>query len=97
MIDCGKVTETICYVTTRSSSGSNDFQVAQVNFNSLTSFKYYDFNSEDYTIASISAVNDEGVIGSAHKKSSDNEHTFYRYNYTSEALVWAVSSPNIGK
>ena len=80
-----------------SSSGNNDIQVAQVNFNSLSSIKYYDINSEDYTTASIAAVNDEGVIGSAHKKSSSNEHTFYRYNYTSEALVWAVSSPNIGK
>ena len=97
MIDCSKVTETICYVTTRSSTTTLNIQVAQVNFNSLTSFKYYDINIEDYTTASISAVNDEGVIGSAHKKISDNEHTFYRYNYTSEALDWAVSSANIGK
>ena len=97
MIYCSKVTETICYVTTISFIGKTDIQVAQVNFNSLTSIKYYDINSEDYTTASIAAVNDEEVIGSAHKKSSDNEHTFYRYNYTSEALVWAVSSANIGK
>ena len=97
MIYCSKVTETICYVITRSSSAAEDTQVAQVNFNSLSSFKYYDINSEDYTTTSISAVNDEEVIGSGHKKISDFEHTFYRYNYTSEALVWAVSSPNIGK
>ena len=97
MIDCSKVTETICYVTTRSSTGSLHIQVAQVNFNSLRSFKYYDINSDDYTTASISAVNDEGVIGSAHKKISDNEHTFYRLNYTSDDFDWAISSANIGK
>ena len=74
-----------------------DILVAQVDFNSLTSFKYYDINSIDYTTASISAVNDEEVIASAHKKISDHEHTFYRYNYTSETLDWAVSSANIGK
>ena len=75
-----------------------DILVAQVDFNSLTSFKYYDVNDNDYTTASISAVNDEEVIGSAHERRSNNyEHTFYRYNYTSEALVWAVSSANIGK
>ena len=97
MIDCSKVTETICYVTTRSSTTTLNIQVAQVNFNSLRSFKYYDINSDDYTTASISAVNDEGVIGSAHKKISDNEHTFYRLNYTSDDFDWAVSSANIGK
>ena len=72
-------------------------QVAQVNFNSLTSFKYYDINSDDYTTASISAVDNEGVIASAHKRSSDNEHTFYRLNYTSDDFDWAISSANIGK
>ena len=75
----------------------NDYQVTQIDFNSLSSFKYYDIASEDYTTASIAAVNDEGVIGSGHKISSNNEHTFYRLNYTTDAIVWAVSSPHIGK
>ena len=97
MIDCSKVNETICYVTAISSFSDRDTLVVQVNFNSLTSVKYYDINDDDYITASISAVNDEEVIASAHKKISDHEHTFYRYNYTSEALVWAVSSANIGK
>ena len=95
-LSCSKVTDSICY-STAITTGVNHTVTTQINFSSLGSIKYSDISGTSYTTTTISAVNDEEVIGSGHEFPTTMDYTFYRYSFTADNYTWAVSSAGIGK
>ena len=97
MISCSKVTDSICYSLTRTSSGTIHTIVTQINFSSLGSIKTFDVDISSYITSTIAAVNDDEVIGSSFEFPTTYDHALYRYNFASDNYTWAVTSASLSK
>ena len=91
---CDSANDNICYFITRLTV--DDFQAGRIDFSSLDSITLSDLPDSDYYLSSIAALNDQQVIVAGFS-SIDRDHTFYRYNFTSDRIDWAVQAGSLGK
>ena len=96
-ISCSKANDSICYSIQRTATGNLDTVISQIDFGSLSSFKYLDVQNTDYILTSIAPVNDEEVICTGFAYPTSYHYTFFRYNFSGDNFTWEVQANSLGK
>lgn len=92
---CDSVDDNICYFITRTTRATN-IQASRIDFSDLSTFTLSDPPGSDYYLSDVSAVNkDEAIV--AGFSYVDYDHTFYKYNFNTDTIDWAVQAGSLCK
>ena len=91
-ITCSPSTDSICYSTFYNATSIGVTYFTRFDFSSFTTIKYAQFSGSGHHTSSNYAMNDDEGIFAGFNLGANVIHTMIRYNFTSDAIVWAVNA-----